>query len=303
MGNERDFSDAVNMKTRVLEDLDWLLSSPSLVTGESLQCTTIESLPSSAPEIEDLEQAILARQSSRFRLGAYFESLVTAYLNCAPGVSELRTNTVIRDEKRTLGEFDYLFRNEAGQTEHWEVAIKFYLYAPGANADPNLCFLGPRAVDRLDRKVQHMREHQLRLGFLPAALGAIASRDELQVKALMRGRLFYPLDMDWQTCNLSSMTTTDHLRGWWTRQHTTAGIPDADRYILVDKPDWLTCPSAPVDDRVHTLKSLANTFEAELAYPIQVVGIDESQQELHRGFVVPTDWPPIHASKGMARNG
>ena len=281
------------MYTRASDDLRWLCHSPSLVTSDALQCPTVAELPVANLEASELESAMRAQQSEWFRLGSYFEILIAAYLRCSDRYSDVRTNVAVHDEKRTVGELDFLLRNQAGETEHWESAIKFYLYAPGYDPDPNRCFLGPRAVDRLDLKLQRMRTHQLRLSQHPATRAIIGLDDVAHVKALVRGRLFYPLKMDWQSCCPGTLAAPDHLRGWWSPLESTPELPAAEGYVIARKQDWMTCPPACSDSPPLSLESLTRTLHADIQQPVQVIGVDSEHRELHRGFVVPNRWPAV----------
>jgi hypothetical protein len=279
------------MHERARTDFRWLTQSPALVNSEALQCPIIGQLEDVSPSDSDLARAVHATQSPRFRLGAYFEGLVEAYLRHSSGVSNLRTNIVVSDQKRTLGELDFLFDDEHGQTQHWEVAVKFYLYVPGHDQELDRCFLGPRTVDNLARKIGRMRDHQLRLPELPATKDFIVAERPIQSRALIRGRLFYPLAENWEECTPSALTTADHLRGWWTRACSVSDVPAANQYLIVDKHDWMTCPAAPQALTGHSQESLQGVLDGKLKHPLQVIGIDEQHAELHRGFVVPDDWP------------
>ena len=284
------------MNTRASDDLRWLCHSPSLVNSDVLQFPTVARLPFADLEASELESALHAQQSEWFRLGSYFEILIAAYLRGSGRYFDIRTNVAVHDAKRTLGELDFLLRNQEGEIEHWESAIKFYLYVPGHDPDPNRCFLGPRVVDRLDLKLQRMCVHQLRLSQHPATRAVIGPDKVAHVRALVRGRLFYPLEMDWQSCRPGTLAASDHLRGWWTPLESTPDLPVADGYVIARKQDWMTCPPACSDSPPLSLESLTSTLQAEIQQPVQVIGVDSNHRELHRGFVVPNRWPDVAES-------
>ncbi len=279
------------MNTEVQNDLRWLATSPSLVAQGAFDCPTLDSLAQVVPSAEELAGALQAKHADHLRLGIYFEDLVELQLRHTPGVSDVRRGTVIREDRRTLGELDFLFTNGAGLTEHWEVAVKFYLFHRDQNANPDLCFLGPRTVDRLDRKVKRMRDHQLKLPSTPAAKEALGTEQPIQSKALVRGRLFYPLHMEWSACRVDQISSPDHLRGWWAPRKDLSRIPEAQHYLVIRKRDWLTCPNPSPTWTLHTLDSLALHLDQGPLHPVQILGLDENQRELHRGFVVPDAWP------------
>ena len=75
----------------------------------------------------------------------------------------LASGIELRAEGRTLGELDLLVSGE-GEVWHLELAVKFYLCAPGRPGDAWSDWIGPNGRDRLDRKLDRMRDHQLPLG-------------------------------------------------------------------------------------------------------------------------------------------
>lgn len=275
----------------VINDLRWLATSPSLVHGEALGHSTVGPLPCAAPSAEELLPLREVRASKRLRLGLYFEDLVEIQLRHTAGVTDLRRGIPVRENRRTLGELDFLFRNATGEWEHWEVAVKFYLHHPDQDGDPDRCFLGPRTIDRFDRKVSRMREHQLPLSSRETARQTLDLEGPLVRRALVRGRLFYPLQIDWRRCEVGSLPAPGHLRGWWAARRELSELPTAEGYLVVGKCDWLTCPPPSTGAPPRSLQSLLRELPDPLPHPVQVIGVDGEGQELHRGFLVPDTWP------------
>lgn len=139
------------------------------------------------------------------RLGIRFEGLLAFWLlqrNYHP--YEILGQSIKRmDGQRTLGEMDFLLRNqETGQVEHWEVAIKFYLGENSFTADQ---WLGLNRRDTMGRKIQHLVNHQFDVQHVDGH-----SIDVQQ--AVIKGRLFYPIH---QTYYLPSWLNDAHLSGLW----------------------------------------------------------------------------------------
>ena len=279
------------MTEQVKRDLHWLATSPTLVAGPSIGFPLVADLESIAPTDSELAIAQEARDAEYLRLGLYFEDLVELHLRHRFSTERVRRGIPIRENKRTLGELDFLFENEAGEQEHWEVAVKFYLYHREQDPDPDRCFLGPRTIDRLDRKIHRMRDHQLPLPATAAARECLGIEGPVRSRALVRGRLFYPLDMDWQKCRVGAMPAEDHLRGWWAPLHSLAEIPHADHYLVTRKCDWLTTPPPSAGHERYDRDSLRLRLNRGRLHPVQVIGVDSDHRELHRGFVVPDEWP------------
>lgn len=92
------------------------------------------------------------------RLGAYVEYLWQLVVRLHPHYQLLAHNLPIRIEKRTLGEIDLLVGTSQQQTEHWELAFKYYLTVNRHKA------VGPNPQDQLQIKLARLADHQLKLG-------------------------------------------------------------------------------------------------------------------------------------------
>lgn len=151
-----------------------------------------------------------------WRIGIRFEHLLAFWLqDSAYHAFTLLDRGIKRMHgHRTIGEMDFLLFNQDTQcTEHWEVAIKFYL---GEASLSPAQWLGTNRRDSLDRKLNHLCQHQFNIM-------NIQGRSIDVRRAIVKGRLFYPA---WNHHSFS----TDSL-GWATPQHLTGywgyTIPDA----------------------------------------------------------------------------
>jgi len=234
------------------------------------------------------------------RLGSYFEDLLAFWLTWPdnPLYALIARNLPVRHEGRTLGEFDFLVRERAsGETQHWEVAVKFFLGVRAGGAARH--WIGPGLRDRLDLKLARLRDHQLRLADSPAgrdlltSLGLPAARPV----CLVKGRLFYPAcarEDDWTPHDAAP----GHLRGWWLdhdafrARWAAAGLD----WLHLPRAGWMTevilgadeTPPAPAEDIDTLLARLPGTGPRAAT---GVVGLRDGR-EVTRGFVVPPDWPP-----------
>lgn len=295
----------------LVRDLAWVLASPPLLAppadgtqwldaawGEEAFAASRDWLTALDRDPAPLQQA-LARRAGR--LGSYFESLLDAWLAWPgnPLYRRLYHGLPVRLGKLTLGEFDFLVEERAnGEIQHWEVAVKFYLgIAPGGHAAH---WVGPGLHDRLDIKLDRLRQHQLPLAQLPEARGLLAA---LQLPpprpvCLLRGRLFYPAAAalaDWSPADAAP----GHLRGWWMPAATFLqhfADPAID-WIHLPRAHWL----APVDldhdsdlVRIGDPQPAATLVEAWQASAdnraAAVIGLAQGR-EVTRGFLTPDPWP------------
>lgn len=251
------------------------------------------------------------------RLGRYAERLLAAWLQYVPGIDVTAISLPVREAGRTLGECDALFRTASGCFEHWELAVKFYLFVDDPCAthtsiaavdrrfDGCDAYVGAGLADRFDWKLRRLIDHQLPLSGHPE-LTALAPMP-WQARMFVKGRLFYPLE-HWQEANGGVATpaalASDHPRGWWATWDTwKAWSATADcAWTGLARLDWLA-PLRVESSRART----AAAFEAELATHFaagmpsagvsrQVAALSLSADgkgahELSRGFIVPNEWP------------
>lgn len=238
-----------------------------------------------------LEEAMAA--SSSPRLGVYFEDLWSFIFRHHPDYRLVARNLPLRAGGRTLGELDFVVHHRADKvTEHWEIAVKFYLQVAGRY------WIGPGLRDRLDSKLEHMASHQLPVAQRPDSRRLLAERG-IHIErqwALMPGRLFRPLGDDSGPPDQSPIpVNATSCRYWWAtpaafaRQFETWPIG----WGILPRRAWLA-DSGYRQARSHSCHTLARALTAEWsdagsARPACVAGTDHSG-EVSRGFVVPPNW-------------
>jgi hypothetical protein len=230
------------------------------------------------------------------RLGRYYEQLWQFALDQAPGIRLLAANLVIREGGHTLGELDLLLEDDEG-LQHIELAVKFYLGPLGAEGRDAANWLGPGRLDRLDLKLEHLRQHQLRLSELPAARAQLQALSDRPVQASpwLGGYLFYP----WrEPCTAPLGAGRQHLRGTWVRRGDWPAWHDLHPGCWQPLPRmaWLA-PAACAPEECWSAPRFA-AWLAELpadAAPRMLVqlapGGDGLWQEQRRIFVVDDHWP------------
>ncbi len=228
----------------------------------------------------------------RVPIGRYFERLVEAWLRAAK-VEKLAANTPIRDGGTTLGELDLVFETH-GQAVHWELAVKFYL---GLGDLSKACsWHGPRARDRLDKKLTTMYERQLRLPTLAKTQEHLRSLgfESVTSQSFAKGYLFYPHEcfVDDASCGPEE-AGSEHLRGWWLYERHWEELlalhPGGFRCL--PKCEWLAPAAGQADVPRENLRARIQAALAE-AGPTMFAAIDRESREVSRGFVVPNDWAP-----------
>lgn len=294
-----------------VRDLAWVIGSPGLLAAEypAYQNQVVSDawcnaqLQAGAAWLAELDLApqplhdFIAARPTR-RLGHYFESLVQFWLLQMPDIHIIATNLQVKDNKqRTLGEYDFLFRDASAALCHWETAVKFYLQREPL-PEPH-AFIGPGTRDRLDLKLERVFQHQLLLGHTPAGQQALPSGMQLDTtRAFIKGYLFYHLSSARHLPVVG--VSIAHLSGWWIH-HSLEQVPQASaasRWIMLPRLRWLAPARVAAETAVMTLAQLnvmlhghfSLSKDALLVFEVKRTATGE-WQEISRGFVVCESWP------------
>lgn len=281
---------------QLVRDLLWAVNSPSLLESTSSHRCHTETSGLHEQDIQVAHLVDFMGKKKIHSLGKYFEGLISYWLHHLRQVEVLRESFAIREQKRTVGEIDFIFIDEQGRTVHWEIAVKFYLFSPEAHGLSSH-YLGPNAVDTLDRKIERLFEHQL-----PRSEKVFPDVELREV--FVKGRIFYPILPHIELKNHASLSSS-HLSGSWLR-HAQLGLLENDRgwghqdvrYMVLKKPHWLAeiKASSTTDGLMSFCEftdSMDQHFSGSRGCPLVVqLNLDgERYVEARRLFVVPDRWP------------
>ena len=274
---------------RLQRDLCWSIQQPALIRPHDIWPKDAWFADQPVPFIDDLPEP-----PPKFRLGVHFEKLFQQWLTAHPIYKIAANNLQVHSEGRTLGEFDLLVEGPNG-TEHWELAVKFYINQ-GNHRDPHYWF-GPDPTDTLATKLDHLNNHQLRLSEQPQARALL---NEMGItlaaqRSIVKGRLYYP----WQQFRTAHFATPEivnphHLKGWWLKQADLNQLGN-ERIIYLEKGLWLSdvCPEDVEPNHVNQVMRIGHLkhLAAETdQIAIQVALLDANHQETSRGFILKPDW-------------
>jgi len=138
---------------------------------------------------QPLEEALA--HEGRELLGKRFEKFVEFWLRYSGRFEVLMSNVQLKQNKRTIGEIDYLVKElDSGDIWHLEVACKYYLGYNNSSLWTN--WKGMNAVDTLEDK---MTKFQKQLAIFSTELGAEFLSDHRIVKPtsylMLKGQFFY----------------------------------------------------------------------------------------------------------------
>lgn len=229
-----------------------------------------------------LLETFLAERGPVHRVGRYFEQLVHYWLAHVRGVELLGAGLQVRPDKRTLGELDFVYRDEEQQVVHCEVTVKFFLHHPRRGTSH---FPGPNASDNFESKIAKLFDQQLELS--RRHFPSVERRD-----AIVKGMAFYN---GAPPAELPPRMSPTHAVGSWIRSTDCARLRDRDSTAaaVVTKPHWL---APQVDADLQPIDDLVTDLERHFAngdgHPLMVSLRDATDRnEIERIFVVSPTWP------------
>lgn len=248
----------LNFRQTAVRDLAFALASPPLLSQWPTEFTpqrTIElpdyqfwqnhyqrylpRLRALDDDPTELNQTLAALPSSR--LGIRFEALLSFWLNDHSGhwhdFELLAKNIQLKDEKRTIGEVDFIIKNKITQKiEHWELSLKFYL---GEGALQPYEWRGLNDRDTFGRKIKHTLARQFNVDRI--LLPELGEKTIDKRIAVFKGRLFYPDQVaDSAKESLAAWLHPEHLRGTWGYQ-----LPSDITWRRAARREWLTPEPSP----------------------------------------------------------
>ena len=276
---------------QALRDLKWVVNSPSLLVDPPGAEPQVMELPGNHVEVDGdrLIEFLESRQSHR--VGRYFEALVHFWLDAVCGYEIVAAGQQVRNGKQTIGELDFVYRDDSRRLVHLEIAVKFYLHQPFRSVQGSH-LIGPNSADTFERKTSKLFEKQL-------PLSRQVYKDITHRLALVKGRIFY--HPEWPALKEPpTRLSPSHLEGEWLAEaelDLLAPEEDSNRFRVLKKPLWLSSvgwPDSELDLEFEELKeALIRQFEVR---PRPVL-VSEFQSELggvrevRRVFVVPDTWP------------
>lgn len=286
--------------------LAWLLDAPDLLDSTAPEWQgRIVSLPppdhNTARWLAELDANPAELHASLdiqplTRLGRYAESLIAFYLRHL-GVLVAHSVQVRADKGNTIGEFDFLVRQER-KLVHWEFATKLYLLEASGDGRHADYFVGPNLADTLGVKVRKIMDRQLSLSQHPAARPCVPEPIS-HAQALVKGWLFYHGRTPCLT-EPSGISHT-HCRGFWCELREFESVEGED-FIVLPRLDWLApakiSPAQAMGRKA--LHAAAKAHFATASTPVLVALLERRGEwllEIDRGFIVPDDWRSKAASR------
>ncbi len=272
-------------KNRDADNILWAVKSPPLISSRKNiwpQAEWFSSWEVNASGTESLKR--------NQKLGLYFEKALHVWIAQEPKLALIAHNLIVRSKTNTLGEFDLIVRNE-NWTEHWEIAVKFFL---GICNRKNVGhWIGPNPRDTLARKLDSLQNRQIRLGKNPDAKRILQQRGiEIDRRRIIfKGRLFHP----YKVFKMSRFEVPEdinplHQKGWWLRWEELGHHEELRNsyFKLLEKEEWLAPFKFTDTEELISFDELKN--RCSHAFTEHTAIINKDGAELSRGFVVSEDW-------------
>ena len=265
----------------------------SLALLESLREAPL--LAGDLPEAPSLDRSCLGEPEGipilnfEQKLGHLYEDSLRALLDQSPAHPLLASGLQLGDAGgRTLGELDFLLAEPDGRRGiHLELAVKFYL---GHFDSTAWQYPGPDPRDCWQRKLDRLRDHQLRLTLDPRIYPPLLERfalETISVRQLIYGRLFYPIDAS--EGPLPDGMSPNGQRGRWVyRSEWDRFFGELQSVRMIPKPLWPVEMNPAIFE---TLESVAcdTALQEAAARCVLVTTSPESEPT----FVVPDAWPTL----------
>ncbi|MFK7799823.1 MAG: DUF1853 family protein [Aureispira sp.] len=183
----------------------------------------------------------------RLVLGKRAEYFLYYYLQQQQDISILTHNLQIIEQKRTIGELDFLYYNkQEQQSYHLEQVYKFYIYCPSAEQQDLEAWIGPNKKDSLVQKLDKLRSRQFPLLHHPATQATLQQQgidtSHIQPQLSFKAALFTP----WPTTFPSHSTLNPACwQGHWITWFAFVQKKwTGDHFFVPDKKDWGMNPAS-----------------------------------------------------------
>jgi hypothetical protein len=183
----------------------------------------------------------------RLVLGKRVEYFMHYYLQQQAHLSILTHNLQIIEQKRTIGELDFLYYNKnEQQSYHLEQVYKFYIYWPSAEQQDLEAWIGPNKKDSLVQKLDKLHRRQFPLLHHPATQAILQQQGittpNIQAQLSFKAALFTPWQMPFPSH--SSLNPACWQGYWLTWEQFTQQDWTGHQFFVPDKKDWGINPAS-----------------------------------------------------------
>lgn len=264
------------------------LNTPPLWEGEQFDIQQFE-----FPKL-DLKTFQPKVTLGNFRLGHQLEYVFKQLIEHSETHEVVLHNLPIRQEKRTLGEIDFIIKDKIRDKHiHVELTYKFYIIDPDVintgiiDRDPIHSLIGPNRRDSFNLKMEKTKNKQFPLLHSEEAAQALYNIDidhsEVEHQCCFKAQLFQPYGS--HSVNIGSLNK-GCLTGYWLRLNDF-NKPDfaGNQYYIPSKSEWPVKPHYQVSWKSHDeiLKEINQALSTERA---PMVWLQNTKGEFEKLFVM-----------------
>lgn len=182
--------------------------------------------------------------SNKLYLGKRAERFLEDFLNQSKRYDVLASNIQIIDDKKTLGELDFIiYDNQKQQHIHLEQVYKFYVYDPRFIKETDR-WIGPNRKDSLQEKIDKLNLHQFPLLRHPTTqkiLGDLnISTKNIAQQVCFKAHCFVPKGMAPKDVNSINPKS---ISGYYTSYTNFIKTESKNaQYVIPKKIDWSIAP-------------------------------------------------------------
>lgn len=189
-----------------------------------------------------------AQMPPRLVLGKRAEYFLYYYLQQQQDISILTHNLQIIQEKRTIGELDFLYYNKKEQQiYHLEQVYKFYIYFPDDEQQGLEAWIGPNRKDSLAQKLDKLRSRQFPLLHHPATQATLQQQgidtSNIQPQLSFKAALFTPWPTTFPSYR-SNLNPACWQGCWITWDVFFQKNWNGAQFFVPDKKDWGMDPAS-----------------------------------------------------------
>ena len=271
------------MQDRILKQFHGYLATPSIWLNNDLFDYPIFQMNSAGNKSSS--KKIIAPKTSI--LGKRMEEFFRFYIENFSEEELVAYNEQIIQEKKTIGELDFLLKNPISEViSHIELVYKYYLYDPELSSNPISCWIGPNRKDFLIKKLERLTQRQFPLLYHPATAPLLkklgVSPQEVVQKLCFKANLFLPFSHDWHVPGFNPAA----FQGYWMKEinFTSSKFGEAEFYSP-QKQDWPVLPKHHLEWYSYAkFREIISTMLSQQQSPL--VWMKTPDDSLHRFFIV-----------------
>ena len=177
------------------------------------------------------------------RLGKQIERIFSFLFKSSSNYSILKENIQIVDGKITIGELDFIIRNnETKEISHLEIVYKFYLYDEIHSLIELEKWIGPNRKDSFIQKFDKLKSKQFPLLYKPITADVLNDFDShnMRQQLCFMASLFVPFSMlDKSIPTINNLAIVGY---WLTLIDFKITAKAANKYYLPKKHEWGIAP-------------------------------------------------------------